>query len=257
MTNESTVGASEMPTDRGDRRTHQRLPLRLPVRVQGRYPDGSLLDELAACEDASGGGVSVYLRHPVRQGQLLHLSLPLPTQFRRYDLTDQSYRVYALVRSVVRSGEEGARVGLLFYGRTPPPGEESLPAGLFLMPGDEGSTGLRRAQGVPLVLRLTAEQAPGALALEEQAAAECVRAWDARVRISSLPAMKGAIVLVEGVGGSFRTRAEVRHIVIGTDGDPRLDLSFLDAPAPTCLLTDDEGKGHQEAPGSGSSPTRK
>ena len=238
MTNESTVGASEMPTDRGDRRTHQRLPLRLPVRVQGRYPDGSLLDELAACEDASGGGLSVHLRHPVRQGQLLHLSLPLPSHFRRYDLTDRSYRVYALVRSVVRSGEEGARVGLLFYGRTPPPGEESLPAALFLMAGDAGSSGLRRHQFVPLTLRLAAEEAPGGLEQEERAVAECVRLWDARVRISSLPAMKGATVVVEDAGGAFRTRAEVRHIVIGADGDPRLDLVFFDSPAPTRLLTD-------------------
>lgn len=246
-----------MPADRGDRRRHERLSLRLPVRVKARCPDGSVVDELAGCEDASSGGLSLLLRYPVRQGQLLHLSLPLPSRFRQYDLTDHSYRVYALVRSVVRNGEDGARVGLLFYGKTPPQGEGLLPAGLFFMPGDEGSTGLRRAHGVPLILRLTAEQAPGALALEEQAVAECVREWDARVRISSLPAMKGAIVLVEGAGGSFRTRAEVRHIVIGTDGDPRLDLAFLDAHAPTCLLTDEEGKGHQEAPENGSSPTRR
>ena len=227
------------------------------MRIRGRCPDGSVLDELVACEDASGGGVSLHLRHPVRQGQLLHLSLPLPPRFRQYDLTDHSYRVYALVRSVARSGEEGARVGLLFYGRTPPQGEESLPTGLFLMPGDAGSTELRRHHFVPLILRLTAEQAPGACEQEERAVAECVRAWDARVRISSLPAMKGAIVLVEDAGGGFRTRAEVRHIVIGADGDPRLDLVFLDAPAPTRLLTDEEGKGHQEAPGINSSPTRR
>ena len=246
-----------MPADRGDRRRHERLSLRLPVRVKAR-------------SRRVGCGRTNRLRRRLQRrpespspasgppGTVAALVPPLPSRFRQYDLTDHSYRVYALVRSVVRSGEDGARVGLLFYGKRPPQGEESLPAGLFLMPGDEGfELGLRRAQGVPLVLRLTAEQAPGALALEEQAAAECVRAWDARVRISSLPAMKGAIVLVEGVGGSFRTRAEVRHIVIGTDGDPRLDLAFLDAPAPTCSLTDDDGKGHQEAPGSGSSPTRK
>jgi hypothetical protein len=175
------------------------------------------------------------------------LSLPLPSHFRQYDLTDHSYRVYALVRSVVRSGEEGARVGLVFYGRTPPQGEESLPTGLFLMPGDSASPGLRRHHLVPLMLRVAAEHAPGAVERGERALAECVHLWAARVRISSLPVMKGAIVLVEEAGGSFRTRAEVRHIVIGADGDPRLDLVFLDAPAPTRLLTDAEAKGHQEA----------
>jgi hypothetical protein len=231
--------------------------MRLPVRIQGRYPDGSVLDELAACEDASGGGVSLHLRHPVRQGQLLHLSLPLPAHFRQYDLTDYSYRVYALVRSVVRSGEQGARVGLLFYGRTPPQGEGSLPTGLFLMAGDAGSTVSGRHHGVQLILRLAPEHAPGGLEQEERAVAECVRLWDARVRISSLPAMKGAIVSVEDAGGAFRTRAEVRHILIGTDGDPRLDLVFLDGSAPTRLLTDAEGEGQQEALRSDSPSTRR
>jgi hypothetical protein len=237
-----------MPADRGDRRKHHRLPLRLPVRVQGRFPDGSVLDELAACEDASGGGVSLNSRHPIRQGQLLHLSLPLPSRFRQYDLTDHSYRVYALVRHVVSNGGTGARIGLLFYGKTPPQGEEALPAGLFLMPGESSATG-RHHRGVPLVLRLEAAHAPGAREQEERAVAESVRTWDARVRISRLHAMKGAIVLVQDAAGGFRTHAEVRHILIGADGDPRLDLVFLDAPAPARLRTD--ANADPEAPGIG------
>lgn len=205
--------------------------------VQGRHPDGSAFDELAACEDASDGGVRLHLRHPVCQGQMLHLSLPLPSHLRQYDLTDRLYRVYALVRSVVRSGDEGAQVGLLFYGRTPPQGEESLPTGPFLVAGDAGGTGPPRHRGVPLMLRLPAEHAPGALERGERALAECIRMWAARVRICSLPAMKGALVMVEEGGGDFRTRAEVRHIAIGADGAPRLDLAFLDSPAPKHLLT--------------------
>lgn len=220
----------------GDRRRQSRRTLRLPVRVQGRYPDGSQLDEVASCEDASAGGVSVRLQSAVRKGQMLHLSLPLPAHFRQYDLTDHSYRVYALVRSVVPSGDEGARVGLLFYGRTPPTGETSLPSGLFLMEGDTPAS-VRRDHSVLLMLRLEAEHAPGGVERGERAVAECVRAWDARVRISSLPAMKGATVLVEDPGGHFRSRAEVRHITIGADGNPRLDIVFLDASAPSRLQT--------------------
>jgi PilZ domain-containing protein len=230
-----------VPADPADRRKRRRVPLQLPVRVRGRYPDGSVFDEVAACEDAGSGGVSIHLRKPVRQGQMLHLCLPLPPRFRQYDLTDQTYRVYGLVRSVVRSEGEGARVGLLFYGRTPPLGEGAVPSRLYLMQGDAGPTGLRPHDGIPLTIRLSAEHAPGGLEQEEQAVAECVRTREARVRITSLPAMKGAIVWVENAGEGFRTRAEVRHIVIGADGDPRLDLTFLDAPAPSPLLTDAKG----------------
>lgn len=237
VTGEPALDNPDVPPDRRDRRWYRRLPLRLPVLVQGRYPDGSDFDELAACEDASDGGVRLHLRHPVRQGQLLHLSLPLPSHFRQYDLTDRLYRVYALVRSVARSGEEGARVGLLFYGKTPPQGEEALHTGPFLIAAEAGEAGPRRQEGVPLMLRLPAEHAPGALERGERALAECIRVWAARVMICSLPATKGALVVVEDGDGRFRTRAEVRHIVIGADGAPRLDLAFLDAPAPKHLLT--------------------
>jgi hypothetical protein len=96
-----------------------------------------------------------------------------------------------------------------------------------------------------LTLRLAPEHAPGGVEQEERSVAEYVRLWEARVRISSLPAMKGSIVLVEDPHGAFRTRAEVRHILIGADGDPRLDLVFLDAAAPTRLVTDRERKGSQ------------
>jgi hypothetical protein len=96
---------------------------------------------------------------------------------------------------------------------------------------------------------MAAEHAPGTVERDERAVAERVRLWDARVRISSLPAMKGTIVWVEDALGGFRTRAEVSHIVIGADGDPRLDLVFLDAPAPTRLLTDGEGRENQATPG--------
>jgi hypothetical protein len=114
------------------------------VRVKGRYPDGSVFDEMATCEDASTKNVSIHLRHPVRQKQLLYLSLPLPSRLRQYDLTDHSYKMYALVRNVIRSDKKKARVSLHFYGRLPPQGHEALSPDLFLMPDDAGATGLPR-----------------------------------------------------------------------------------------------------------------
>jgi hypothetical protein len=40
-------------------------------------------------------------------------------------------------------------------------------------------------------------------------------------------------------------------LLIGADGDPRLDLVFLDAPAPTRLRTDTDGDAQPEAPAVG------
>ncbi len=218
------------PGQARERRRHRRWPLRLPVRVQGRDTDGSILEEMSSCDDACPGGVSLRLQHPVRQGQVLFLSLPLPSRFRQYDVTAQSYRVYALVRSVVQVPGRGARLGLLFYGRTPPHGAESLPAGLFLIEGDRrpGSAG----RSIAVVLRLAASQAPGGLEQEEQAVIEHVTARGVRVRVTSLPVMKGILLGLEEKGGSFRTGAEVEHVRIGPDGRPRADLVFLDGPPP-------------------------
>ena len=228
-------------TATANRRKRARMPMRLPVRVKGRLPDGSVFEEFANCVDASEGGVSVSLRHPVRRGQLLHLSLPLPSRFRQYDLTDHSYRVYGLVRNVVETGDEGARVGFMFFGKIPPHGADALPAELFFMPGETDAGAQPRPEAVALTIRFAAEYAPGGVEKEEAAQAECVGIWDARVKICSLPVTNGAILLVTGADGSFESRAEVRHISIGADGAPRLDLVFLDAPVPRRLQTDPEG----------------
>ena len=223
-----------------NRRYRPRMALRLPVRVKGRERDGSVFEEQASCLDASEGGVSITLRHPVRQGQLLHLSLPLPSRFRQYDLTDYSYRVYGLVRYVGDTVQEGARVGFMFYGRNPPPGPGgALPAGLFLLPGDAGATSQKRPRvDAALTIRLAADDGPGAPEHGESVAAERVGARDARVRVFSLPVTSGSIVLVEGDDGRFRTRARVRYVLTGPDGSRRVEIEFLDGSAPEHLQTE-------------------
>jgi hypothetical protein len=230
-----------------ERRKQRRVPMKFPVRVQGRKPDGSTWEEMSSCEDASAGGVGVHLSRPVVVGQVLHLSMPLPTKFRQYDLTDPSYRIYALVRNVRPAPGGGVRVGLLFLGKHPPRGTESRPSGLFLMPGDPAPVERRKHQRTTtrFSLKLEAEHAPGGVAIEETTVAEDVSRWGAQVRASTLPVLKGAILRVLEPGGDFRTRAEVKNISIGADGRPRLHLQFLDAPAPERLLS---SLGADEAP---------
>jgi hypothetical protein len=237
-------------TDGGgaERRKHRRVPMKLPVRVQGRDADGTAWEEMATCEDASAGGVGLRLGHTVVLGQVLHLSLPLPQRFRQYDLTDPSYRVYTLVRNVGPVPGGGLRVGLLFIGKHPPRGADSLPGGLFLMPGDPNPVERRKfARHVArLSLRLEAENAPGGVAVEERTVTDDVSLWGAQVRATTLPVVKGAILNVQEIGSDFKTRAEVRNISIGPEGHPRLSLLFLDSPAPEHMLPGvgaDESKG--------------
>jgi hypothetical protein len=188
---------------------------------------------MSTCEDASVGGVALLVAHPVRPGQVLHLSVPLPRRFRQYDVNDSSYRTYGLVRHT-RASASALRVGVLFLGRHPPRGADSLPAGLFLMPGEHAARGASPA--ATLRLRLEAEHAPGGVAQEEDVTVEHLEPAAALVRTARLPVARGTIVMAEERGGSFRSQAEVGSITIGADGLPRVSLRFLDATVPDRLL---------------------
>jgi hypothetical protein len=214
-----------------EKRKTRRVSMKLAVRVQGRDPNGTKWEEMTNCEDASAGGVAVILKHPCRVGQCLHLTLPMPARFRQYDLTEASYRVYGLVRGKL----PGNRYGLLFLGKHPPRGSESLPSGLFLMPGDPKPLAAGR-HGFEVTLRLEAENAPGGVAQEERSIAESVKERTAVARTTKLPVIKGATITVEEVEGKFKTRAEISNVTIGKDGHPWLELLFLDEPVPERLL---------------------
>jgi hypothetical protein len=225
-----------------EQRRTRRVPMKLAVRVQGRDPDGTKWEEMTTAEDASAGGVALTLKRSARVGQVLHLTLPLPPRFRQYDLTQSSYRVYGLVRGK----RPGNRFGLLFLGKNPPRGAESLPTGLYLMPGDPKPRGGKK--GFEVVLKLEADNAPGGVAQQEHSIAENVREREADVRTTSLPVFKGATITVEEIGGDFRTRAEVQNITIAKDGNPLLSLLFLDTKVPERLLpTDDQAKATPES----------
>jgi hypothetical protein len=221
----------------GERRRQRRVPLKLPVRVQGRDTDGSDWEEMSTCEDASLGGVALLVSHPVRPGQVLHLSVPLPPRFRQYDVNDSSYRTYALVRHA-RPLASALRVGVVFLGRHPPRGDEPLCADRFPMPGERAA---RRPRPAPtLRLRLPAENAPGGIAREEDVTVESLAPRVAVVRTTRLPVARGTLLVAEEKGGPFRGRVEVTSIAIGADGQPRVSLRFLDDPVPDRLLPRDD-----------------
>jgi hypothetical protein len=231
------TGSMEKRQGSTDRRQRRRIPIKVPVRIRGRNADGTTWEEVTSCVDASLVGVSVLLSHPVRTGQVLHLSLPLPVPFRRYDLVEASYRVYALVRDTGPSAS-GSRVGVMFLGRNPPGGGDLPPAWRYRMPGDQPVERLRRR---PLLrLHLEADQAPGGVAQDEEAVAEHLAPTFVLVKVTHLPVSRGAFLTVEEVGGNFRTRATVSNVVVGADGQPRLSLRMLDGPVPDRLLTPDE-----------------
>jgi hypothetical protein len=215
------------------------MSLSLPVQVHGYAADGGAWEEMTSSLDSSFTGAAFVLKHAVLTGQVLLLSLPLPKNFRRYDLTEPSYRIYALVRTVLQDAVKGMhRVGVLFLGRSAPRGYDKNPGGRYLLPTDPAPGRPERRQwhrlDVYFNLKLCRLDQPSG-PQEEQTIAENVGKGGARV-LTSMPVVKGEIVMVEEVGGPFRTRAEICGVYIGKDRVPRLNLKFLDQQTPDRLI---------------------
>lgn len=70
---------------------------------------------------------------------------------------------------------------------------------------------------------------------EELIRTEDVSRGGARL-VVRMPLAEGEIVYIEGREPGFQTRAEVRRVFLGGDGEPRLGIAFMDAepsaPAP-------------------------
>ncbi|HEY8234984.1 MAG TPA: serine/threonine-protein kinase, partial [Vicinamibacteria bacterium] len=81
----------------------------------------------------------------------------------------------------------------------------------------------------------------GTVLQEERTIAENVGRGGARVMTSMASLAPGDIVHLDEVGGPFKTRAEVRGTYVGKDRIRRLNLRFLDSPAPDYLVHVDEG----------------
>jgi hypothetical protein len=216
-----------------DRRRDPRRTFNLPVRVQGHDPDGAAWEEMTQSEDACFGGLALPLKHPVFVGQALFLSLPLPKAFRQYALSDATYRVYALVRDVADPPVN--RVGVMFLGRHPPRGYEANPGGRYLMPNDPPPPPKERRVFKRIDVFVNLRLVRDGTVQSEQTVTENVSRGGIRV-MTSLPVVKGEVVLVEDPHGTYTLRAECRNVFVGKDGVPRANLRFLEGSVADKLI---------------------
>jgi hypothetical protein len=118
-----------------ERRKSFRMEMAVPVRVRGFAEDGTSWEEVSATNDVSQGGLALHLVRRVELGQVLLLTLALPKRLREFDLNEDLYRVYGLVRGIAY-GTENSRVGCMFFGKYPPRGFHEKPGARYLLPGD-------------------------------------------------------------------------------------------------------------------------
>ncbi|HYE75023.1 MAG TPA: hypothetical protein VEF04_16900 [Blastocatellia bacterium] len=109
------------------RRTHQRLEMKLQVRVTCRETHSREWVENTETLDVTPLGARFTIDHRVELGQLLHITMNMPVQLRLYDQQAQEYRTWAIVRFVkLQKFFIGGKtltqqeVGVAFIGKTPP-----------------------------------------------------------------------------------------------------------------------------------------
>jgi serine/threonine protein kinase len=89
---------------------------------------------------------------------------------------------------------------------------------------------------IPVTFVLRREGTLGTVLQEELTIAENVGRGGARVMTTMASLGPGDVVHLAEVGGPFRTRAEVKGTYVGADHIRRLNLHFIDSPAPDYLV---------------------
>jgi serine/threonine protein kinase len=104
--------------------------------------------------------------------------------------------------------------------------------------GHESESDRRRVTRLDIFVNLVLRRVGslGTVLQEERTIAENVGRHGARVLTTMSTLVPGDIVQIEEVGGPFKTRAEVRGVYEGRDHIRRLNVRFLDSPAPDYLV---------------------
>jgi hypothetical protein len=235
--------------DEKSKRKRERFRLALPVRVLCREDLNSEWVEMTRLLDVTPFGARFMLSHPVVQGRLLHLTLPMPSQLRCFDYTEQQYRVWALIRYVRNLSSDGQRfeVGVAFIGKNPPKSFLKAPQtsyeikktsdqGLWSITeeNDEASQKEKRLNtrlSISNDIRIEVLDDKGNVIREEVTVTENISRNGTAV-FTTLSLSAGCCVRVTSVPYQLSVIAVVRACRQGRDGIGRLHLEFVDKQWP-------------------------
>jgi PilZ domain len=229
-----------MPSGIGGRDARNRRDERFgfPVRVRvngGHEPGGTPWEEVTTTSDASAGGASFLMDHPLSVGEVIRLQVlpPLPETLGSFELKEPSPPVYAIVRNTILDAR-GRRVGVKFFSGV----EGLMPAAAPAPPlgTDDRRARERYVTSVHFVVQRIDEF--GAVLTEALTVAENVSGGGAQL-LAPIQVARGDTLVLNEAGGAFESRAEVRNAFVDGDGLRRLNVMFLDGRSPGHLLPPD------------------
>lgn len=243
------------PTIENDNRRIQRLSLSLPIRVESQVNESVSWNEVTRLNDVSAFGAGFNLRHPVKRGRLLQLTIPMPRKLRTFDFTESQYKVWGLVRSCITmpnsTAPENHSVGVAFIGKNPPKSYFGDPAKLYeISHREEGSLWrvieavsepderhlpkeLRRHSRFPIPANVILEtlDADGNVLTSEPTVTENISLSGASI-FTSLILRVGEFVRVRSEQYNASIISVVRGKRTGQDNIPRVHVEFIDGLFP-------------------------
>lgn len=88
-----------------DRRRQKRVDVNIPIRVKWADANGKRFEEVTKSINVSSDGAIFLLKHPLKMGTLLELSLPLPRHLQKSVSPKAVYEAMGLVTRVENTSE--------------------------------------------------------------------------------------------------------------------------------------------------------
>ncbi|MEZ5308703.1 MAG: PilZ domain-containing protein [Pyrinomonadaceae bacterium] len=229
-----------------------RMPLSLPVRIEGKDAIDDPWQEITRLRDVSAFGAGFTLTRPVKRGRLIKLTFPMPRQLRCYDFFESQYHVWAIVRRclpLANAQGESYLLGVAFIGKVPPNTYINNPAQLYDVSHrsqeEKGLWEIRHADSYPDESQLPKEDRRHSrfdipLNLEVERLDRAGSVLESEPTVTENISLGGASIfttMTVEVGSylkitSNQYRASIKAIVrgrrIGPDGIPRLHIEFID-----------------------------
>lgn len=235
--------------DDSDHRKARRAPSSLSISavVKGKDVNFKPWSETADITSLSSSGAGFFITVPCTVGQLVSLIMPMPPQFRKYDLDKRLYRVWGLVQYCYESGGEdspGFHVGVALIGKDAPESYTMSPQQSYRVSGMErnGLWKVEELEGTftkrsstrywnaidTTLYQLDDEQRTVAT---EKTVTENISQSGALV-FSELRVAVGDRIKLQSNSPSYSGLCVVRHRRIGPDDRTRLHLEFVDDAFP-------------------------
>ncbi|HEX3102059.1 MAG TPA: hypothetical protein VHQ01_09720 [Pyrinomonadaceae bacterium] len=236
-----------------ENRRIQRISLPLPVRVEVKIDSKVSWNEITRLNDVSAFGAGFILKRPIKRGRLVLLTIPMPRQLRSFDYAEPQYRIWALVRRCIPTGQNTQlpeySIGVAFTGKKPPEDYHEHPSLLYDITHRDGDghgfwhlaaadtraddsnlpTDLRKQTRyfIPEALKLEQVDENGSVLFSEATVTENISYGGAAV-FTTLSIEAGTFIRVTSERFDVKILSVVRTSRVGPDGITRLHLEFID-----------------------------